>query len=427
MPHRTLSLMAWVVVACIAYSALNSTMMASATATSSYKGDHYDSTVTNGMTTYSKSVWNYDYSHTLVGGVCKDANLATVTCSTATQCGPACWGIAPNFGGNTNMCAGTSQTPINLAAANIDPTLSPPEFIVTDGGCDKWVQFGDDHAFEVAFDEPGKKCTNLQLKYAGTTYTLQQFHFHAPAEHAVASGLGSAELHMVHTSADGKLLVLGVIMNSNGLIAGGGNQFLRTFWDVAHDGYQKIHNDTMKPMCATFNAFSAPGSTTLGSAVVTFASAPTSMPIAGDILVDPTGSSCFSSGLVVVSATATTVTMSSGAQNTCAGKTFNYATSSKIATEACDPDFIIMAKELNIQTAIGSDIMAGQCKYAFEYDAEGQVSAVHGRLSLYCAIIPGLFSNLVSSPNVVYPFRRQSIPTSTFFLRINPSSPTRAL
>ena len=180
-------------------------------ATVEYKGDHYDGSTTGPTSGYIPSVWDYDYTHTVSSGSCKDSSGSTVTCSTATKCGPACWGVA---GGSANKCAGTNQTPINLVAAEVDPSLEPPEFIVKNGGCDTWVQFGDDHAFEVSFSDTGKECTNLQLKFKGTLYTLQQFHFHAPSEHAIASGLGAAELHMAHKAGDGFLLVLGVIIHT---------------------------------------------------------------------------------------------------------------------------------------------------------------------------------------------------------------------
>ncbi len=170
---------------------------------------------------------------------CNDKFGSPFQCAPNAKCGPDCWkSITPGTPG-TNHCGLSSQTPINLVSPTIDSSLSLPEFIVTDGGCDKWVQFADDHAFEVSFDEAGHDCSNLKLKYQGTEYTLLQFHFHSPGEHAIANGLGAGELHMVHKSDDGKLLVLGVIMNSNGLDAGGGNVMLQRFWDAAYDGYEE--------------------------------------------------------------------------------------------------------------------------------------------------------------------------------------------
>lgn len=299
-----------------------------------YGGDHYDGA-------YTKSVWNYDYSHVLMSsGVCKDDSGTTVLCAPATPCGPACWAVAPDFGGKVNKCMGSSQTPINLSSANIDPLLSAPEFLVIDGGCGKWSQFGDDHAFEVSFSETGG-CSNLQLKYAGTLYTLLQFHFHAPSEHAVAGGLGAAELHMVHKSADGKLLVLGVIMTSNGMIAGGGNQFLRNFWDVAYTGSlpENLYASLKVPFSATGTVDSAAAGA--GANTITFTSALTAAttPKVGDhIYAANTGCldtastiSVSSIGTATVGSNAvTTVVMSSAATGTgpaCASQQFAFVPS----------------------------------------------------------------------------------------------------
>jgi carbonic anhydrase len=45
-----------------------------------------------------------------------------------------------------------------------------------------------------------------------TTYELKQFHFHTPSEHKV-DGQGQAmELHLVHMSAEGAIVVIGVLL-----------------------------------------------------------------------------------------------------------------------------------------------------------------------------------------------------------------------
>ena len=340
-----------------------------AAATAEYAGEHYN------VTAYTAGAWNYDYSHTLEGGVCKSGST-TIICTTTNKCGPACWSLA----GASNSCAGSKQTPINLVAANIDQTLSPPEFIVTDGGCDKWVQFGDDHAFEVSFAD--KACTNLKLKYGGTTYTFLQFHFHAPAEHAVAGGLGAAELHMVHKSADGKLLVLGVIMAANGIPAGGGNQFLKKFWDVAYDGFEEVQKPSTAPCYTTFSQTAATSTTVGSTTTLTFNGALTTAttPSVGDTLVDKTGSSCFPTGTTVSSTSLTsspyTLTMSAAATSACTVKTFGYvsATNPPFISKSCNPAYFNAVKENQVKTATGSDLVAGQCKYALEYEAEGQTA-----------------------------------------------------
>ncbi|GAB2864201.1 hypothetical protein GCM10027200_75770 [Lentzea nigeriaca] len=45
---------------------------------------------------------------------------------------------------------------------------------------------------------------------AGTRYDLVQFHFHTPSEHKFGGYDTPLEMHLVHRSAEGKLLVIGV-------------------------------------------------------------------------------------------------------------------------------------------------------------------------------------------------------------------------
>ncbi|MGW4212028.1 carbonic anhydrase family protein [Lentzea sp. NPDC004789] len=45
---------------------------------------------------------------------------------------------------------------------------------------------------------------------AGTRYDLVQFHFHTPSEHQFGGHGTPLEMHLVHRSAEGKLLVIGV-------------------------------------------------------------------------------------------------------------------------------------------------------------------------------------------------------------------------
>ena len=331
-----------------------------------YKGDHYDGSTTGSTSSYSASVWDYDYTHTVTSGSCKDSSGSTVTCSTTTKCGPACWGVA---GGSANKCAGTNQTPINLVPAEVDPSLEPPEFIVKNGGCDTWVQFGDDHAFEVSFSDAGKECTNLQLKFKGTQYTLQQFHFHAPSEHGIASGLGAAELHMVHKAGDGSLLVLGVLMQVNGIPYGGGNQFLKKFWKVANAGYTAA---LTKASCTTLTTACA-GTTTSGSKDIACGAAPAG--VIGDFLYDPT-STCIANGATIAGISGNILTMSIKAPATCSSSVTRqfYTKANALATlvkSSCNPSNYVNAKEAAFYDATGANAISGLCKYALEYEVSG--------------------------------------------------------
>lgn len=44
----------------------------------------------------------------------------------------------------------------------------------------------------------------------GVVHTLQQFHFHTPSEHRFGGGRAPLEQHLVHSSDDGRILVIGV-------------------------------------------------------------------------------------------------------------------------------------------------------------------------------------------------------------------------
>ncbi|WP_082373078.1 carbonic anhydrase family protein [Nocardia sp. NRRL S-836] len=59
---------------------------------------------------------------------------------------------------------------------------------------------------EEAAVEPGAG----HVTVAGTRYDLVQFHFHTPSEHQFSGHGYPLEMHLVHRSAEGKLLVVGV-------------------------------------------------------------------------------------------------------------------------------------------------------------------------------------------------------------------------
>ena len=125
----------------------------------------------------------------------------------------------------------STQTPVNIVQAQPDLTLKYPEFNAENGGCNKWAQFSNTHAYEVSFAEVG--CHNLNITYDEKDWVLQQLHFHTTSEHSVGGGLYAAEVHLVHAAADGSLLVIGVLIESSSSTSG--NMFLRNFW--AHGAF----------------------------------------------------------------------------------------------------------------------------------------------------------------------------------------------
>lgn len=115
---------------------------------------------------------------------------------------PSHWGaLDPAFA----LCGnGAHQSPIDLPAkpAAGDPKAVTqgkdepvPLHIVNNGHT---VQVNDSAASSLTID--------------GTTYALQQFHFHVPSEHTVAGKSFDGEIHFVHKSADGKLAVIGMFL-----------------------------------------------------------------------------------------------------------------------------------------------------------------------------------------------------------------------
>lgn len=107
---------------------------------------------------------------------------------------PAAW---------TGECpTGHHQSPIDLTGATeedlpdlvFDYVAAEPE--VTDNG----------HTVLSTYAAGGT------LEVDGTSYTLLQFHLHAPSEHTVDGRELAAELHLVHQSDEGEFAVVGVLV-----------------------------------------------------------------------------------------------------------------------------------------------------------------------------------------------------------------------
>jgi carbonic anhydrase len=128
--------------------------------------------------------------------------------------GPAHWAeLSPDFAA---CSAGRSQSPIDLTGsapqdlANVVFHYQPSQVNIINNG----------HTIQVNYD-PGSS-----IELDGVRYDLLQFHFHAPSEHSLDGKLAEAELHLVHKSADGKLAVVGVLIES-----GPDNPAFKTVWD----------------------------------------------------------------------------------------------------------------------------------------------------------------------------------------------------
>lgn len=113
--------------------------------------------------------------------------------------GPEHWG---NISGYEVCGAGKSQSPIDISApnekdlANIAFHYQPSEVNILNNG----------HTVQVTYD------AGSYIELDGVRYDVAQFHYHAPSEHALDGKLFAAELHIVHKTADGKLAVVGLLL-----------------------------------------------------------------------------------------------------------------------------------------------------------------------------------------------------------------------
>jgi carbonic anhydrase len=130
--------------------------------------------------------------------------------------GPEHWGaLSPDFA----LCeTGKRQSPIDLNdpaqqkqdLANIVFHYKPSKINILNNG----------HTIQVNYD------SGSYIEVDGVRYDLVQFHFHAPSEHSLKGKLAEAELHLVHKNAEGKLAVVGVLIEE-----GEPNSAIQPVWD----------------------------------------------------------------------------------------------------------------------------------------------------------------------------------------------------
>jgi carbonic anhydrase len=133
----------------------------------------------------------------LVGGAAAAAEF-----SYSGDHGPSHWGqLDPGFA----ACGtGGAQSPVDFASGSKLATKSadlPVTYRETEGEI-----FNNGHTIEV--ETKGDNALVLD----GVRYELVQFHIHTPSEHTVKGRGYDMELHLVHRSADGKLAVIGVML-----------------------------------------------------------------------------------------------------------------------------------------------------------------------------------------------------------------------
>ena len=114
--------------------------------------------------------------------------------------GPDRWGqLADDF----SLCSdGKNQSPIDLVA-DLEAELPRLDFQYNHPG--RLTEINTGHAIQDNVI-PGN-----YLVVLGDRFELKQFHFHSPSEHTVAGVYFPMEVHLVHQSEQGELLVVGLM------------------------------------------------------------------------------------------------------------------------------------------------------------------------------------------------------------------------
>ncbi len=129
--------------------------------------------------------------------------------------GPENWGqLRPEY----SECNGEQQSPINIRTQRtLNSNLSNIRF--------DW----DDSPLQVknigyTIELPYKRGSIIKVNR--TKYQLQQYHFHAPSEHAFDGKLYDMEVHFVHQARNGEIAVIAVFFEE-----GEENPTLQTIWN----------------------------------------------------------------------------------------------------------------------------------------------------------------------------------------------------
>jgi len=146
--------------------------------------------------------------------------------------------------------AGNSQSPVDIASKTQPQEESQP------------IQFNyqpialtvknNGHTIQVDYP-PGSF-----IKIDGNIYKLLQFHFHTPSEHTIDGIASAMEMHLVHQSSQGKLAVVGVLIE-----AGSENYFLKEILENLPETEEeaevegvKINVETLLPNNRSYYSYS---------------------------------------------------------------------------------------------------------------------------------------------------------------------------
>lgn len=121
-------------------------------------------------------------------------------------------------------CGGARQSPINIhVPKDCDVDDIPLQFA---GSCDQFQVQYTEESYKIK--SQGGSCT---VSKDGVSFSLAQFHIHAPSEHTIKGKKYDGEVHFVHSNADGSALtVIGMFLKKSSKAST--DPFLSTVWDA---------------------------------------------------------------------------------------------------------------------------------------------------------------------------------------------------
>lgn len=102
---------------------------------------------------------------------------------------------------------GQKQSPVDLGASQV---VTSTNVLKTAYKSESLTVVNNGHSIKVNVPETTKSV----LSIGNEKYTLLQYHIHAPSEHVVNGKSYAAEIHFVHGTPDGKLAVVGVLVDA---------------------------------------------------------------------------------------------------------------------------------------------------------------------------------------------------------------------
>ena len=119
------------------------------------------------------------------------------------------------------MCGmGVNQSPIDIKNS-VSVQSSGLETIGFNYHADASAVINNGHTIQVNVD------SHSSINIDGEHFSLKQFHFHTPSENEINGRSFPLEAHFVHSTAEGKLAVVGVLFE-----LGEPNKALKTIWDA---------------------------------------------------------------------------------------------------------------------------------------------------------------------------------------------------